>query len=483
MKRIFLFLSLLHVFMLPPCASAREIRAYVAEFTVSGAQKGDELKRMLQTLLASRLSGENILTVDAPAGADVLVSGSYMAIGKVFSIDAVAKDATGKVMARAYAQGESQDELIPAVGKLAGKLGAALARTAAPAASPAPVSERTESGVSESLVKPQPVERSSGARWISQRLTGALIGMAPGRTLPSGERELFIAENHSLRLYRLGTELKLIAEVSFKVDEQILGVDTADLDGDGLPEAYVTIMNGESLSSQVWLSQDGTLRRVAEKLPYFFRSIALSGKTEKIYAQQMSTNTDFYGDVYELVKAGDKYALRNPIRLPRFGNLYNFNTVTDAQGKSLFVVINDDGYLIVYSREGEELWRSNDKFGGSELFFKREDLTDVRDSGEPFRWTFLQQRVVVTKDNEIVVPQNSGSWVIGNSRAYKKNSVYDFIWTGASLDEKWHTKEEQNYLADYYVDVAREELVLLQVVKHEGILSPGASVVTVKKIK
>lgn len=479
MKRIFLFVLLLHSIMLVPYASAREIRAYVAEFSVSGSQNGNDLKRMLQTLLASRLNGETILTVDGPAGADVLVSGSYLVIGRMFSIDAVAKDGAGKVLARSYAQGESQDELIPAVGRLASKLGAALANAASPVASSASVARTPAAG----LVRPQPIEARAGGGWVGERLPGALVGMAPGKVLASGERELFVAGRNSLRLYRLGTDLKLIAEVSFKVDEHVLGVDTADLDGDGIPEAYVTIMNGESLSSQVWLAKDGSLKKVAEKLPYFFRSIALAGKKEKIYAQQMSTTADFYGDVYELAKAGEKYTLRNPVTLPRFGNLYNFNMFTDAKGESRFVIINDDGYLIVSSRQGEELWRSSDKFGGSELYFKREDLTDVRDTGEPYRWIFLQQRIVVTADNDILVPQNSGSWVVGNSRTYKKNSVYDFVWNGASLDEKWHTKEEQNYLADYYVDAAKGELVLLQVVKHEGILSPGASVVTARRIR
>ena len=57
-----------------------------------GAEQ-DELKTVLQTLLMSRLAGEAITAVESPAGAEIMVSGSYVAFGKIFSLDAVAKPA------------------------------------------------------------------------------------------------------------------------------------------------------------------------------------------------------------------------------------------------------------------------------------------------------------------------------------------------------------------------------------------------------
>ena len=70
-------------------------------------------------------------------------------------------------------------------------------------------------------------------------------------------RELFVVDDHVLRLYHQEAELKLVAEVTFSAAEKILGIDTADLDGDGIPEAYLTIMDGETLASQVWIARGG----------------------------------------------------------------------------------------------------------------------------------------------------------------------------------------------------------------------------------
>lgn len=505
---ILVFLSIVCV----PAGWAAQIKAYVHEFSVTGVQNKDELKGIIQTLLTSRLSSDKVLTIDTPAGAEIAVTGSYLQFGKVFSIDAVAKSNAGTVIARSFVQGESQDELIPAIGKLAQVLGEGIARsyglTAAPTATskvvaapvplavpstdivkptdlikPATVAKTTDVVTPTDIIKPVPIEKSVGASWVSQRLAGIMTGLAMGRTLENGDREMFVIGNRTLKYYRLGEEFKLIAEVSGSGDDKFLGVDTADLDGDGQTEVYLTVMSGDALVSRVFQADGKGLKKSADSLPYYFRGMELAGGKKKIYVQQMSSDTDFYGDVYELVKSGDRYEMKNAIKLPRFAFLYNFNQFMDKEGKLHFIVFHPDGYLLVYNAAREELWRSNDKFGGSELYFQRPDSVTYKTTGDPNRWIFLQQRIVVTKGGSLIVPQNSGFWVIGNSRAYGKSSVVAFDWDGAGLDEKWRTRQGQNYLADFVYDEARKELLLLEVVKREGLMEKGASALYLKKVE
>jgi hypothetical protein len=333
------------------------------------------------------------------------------------------------------------------------------------------------------IVKPQDVTRTASGGWLSQRLSGELIAIAPGKLMADGSQDFYIAGERSLRLYRKSDSLKLLAEVTFEAREKVLGIDSADLDKDGMPEAYVTVMDGETLASQVWVADGNNLKRLAAKLPYYFRGIALDGGEHKIYVQQMSSDRDYFGDISELAKSGNSYEAKNPFKLPRFGYLYNFNRFRDSTGAANWVVLNEDGYLIVYSQSGEELWRSSDKFGGSETYFLREDLANVRTTGDPNRWVFLEQRITVTPAGDVIVPRNDGMFVIGNNRAYKKSSVYCFAWNGSALDEKWRTKQSQNYLPDYFYDHGRRELVNLEVVKKEGILTGGASMVAVRKVE
>jgi hypothetical protein len=197
----------------------------------------------------------------------------------------------------------------------------------------------------------------------------------------------------------------------------------------------------------------------------------------------MGRGDDFYGPVFELKKVGTRYEPQNPFKLPRFAHIFNFNRFTDKDGNGRIVVLHPDGFILVYTDSGEELWRSNDKYGGSELYFSRDNLQNARFAGDTVRKVFLEQRITVTRNGEIIVPQNSGTWVIGDSRSYSKNAIYAFAWNGVAFDERWHTKVSQNYLADYYLDEERKELLMLEVVKKPGIVEKGASAITIKKVE
>lgn len=523
----------LSIILLPVIALAAgnegRVNVFVSEFKITGVKGQDDLKASLQGLLATRLSSDRLSVVDSPSGATVTVTGSYIVFGKVFSLDATVRDGGGAIVARAFEQGESVDDMIPAVGRLGKKLTAELEKlpvvgqppsaaavsatapllsTTAPAVAPhvspgpvaaplaapkattvsaappvpAPVPQDVAT-VSTDIVKPEPMYKSEGSGVVSGRLVGAMSGLALAGTAVGDERELILAQDRAIQLYRLGKEMKLLAELNFKTDEKVLGIDTADLDGDGVMELYVTLVRGYELASQVWKISNNAFQKVAADLPYYFRAISGQDGKRRLYAQQMGRDDDFFGDVVELVLVNGRYEPRNPLKLPRFATIYNFNQFVDKDGKLRFVVLHPDGYLLVCAQDGEELWRSNDKFGGSELYFSREDQENVRVTGELYRKIFLEQRLTVTSKGDIIVPQNSGFWVVGNSRTYSKNSVYLFNWSGVALEERWHTKANQNYLADYVYDDSRKELLLLEVVKKPGMTDKGASALSVKKVE
>lgn len=498
-KRIILLAALL----VPLCAVpafAAQLRVFVSDINTIGAQNKDDMKATLQMLLASRLNSDKILAVGSAAEADAVVTGTSVTIGKVFSVDVLAKTAAGKTLARAFVQGEGQDELIPAIGKLADKLAVELNKAPIQAAAApvtallpatvalaAPKSDfiKSEPQVRQApaseFIKPAEYERSGNGGWQSKRLNGAANLMAIGKTLPDGGREIFLAENRRLSYYRQGADMKLVAETEFRNTEKILSVDTIDAK-DGALDIYVTIVRGDDLASQVLRVKGDKFVPVAEGLPYFFRSFNLAGGPKKLYAQPMGRDTDFYGDIAEVSRTGSTIALKNPIKMPRYGDLYSFNQFRDAEGKVFTVVINPDNYLIVYDQNLAELWRSNDKFGGSELFFQREDA-DVRTTGSKFRSIFMNQRVQVTAKGEVLVGKNDGFWVMGDARTYKKGAVYNMVWNGSSLEEKWRTRDTQNYMPDYYYDEGRNELLVLQTVQRPGISARGASALAIKKVE
>lgn len=455
------------------CGSAWSAPAviHVAEFSVSGSSKPDEMQTTIQSLLLTRLAGEKMVTQAKPEDAEIRVTGSYLLSGAMFSLDAAATNSVGTVIARAFTQGKSPDEFIPAVGVLAKSLSEGIIKGLA--AQGRDLATATPSDI----IKPARIVPASGQ--VVHKLTGAMVGLAVGQTLASGERELFVAGRHVLRYYRQGTELKLMAEIPYKVYETILAVDTADLDSNGIPEVYVTVMNGEILVSQVWAVDGTSLKKVAGSLPYYFRALTGAGGVKKIYAQQISATADFYGDVSELVKSGEGYKLADPVKLPKPGYIYNFSMLRGFRGEANPVVFERSGYLKVFNATGDEIWKSSEEFSGSETSFNRIDSSGMNG----YRSVFLDQRMIVKANGELLVPKNSGSWFLFNKHSYSRSSLYCFGWDGAELQEKWHTRQSDYYLADFSYDESSHELLMLEVVtKEEGVFDKGASRLVIKKV-
>jgi hypothetical protein len=316
------------------------------------------------------------------------------------------------------------------------------------------------------------------------RIEGEMIGLAPGRKLSGGEREFVLADKKKVYLYRQGTGLTKSAEYLLKGEGAILSLDSADIDRDGQLEVYVTVMDQEVLVSQVLAVTDQGFSVLADRLPYYFRAIALNGGERSVVAQEIGKEKeDFYGPVRRVVKKGSSFTTGEAIKLPKQVNLYSFNQFTAADGKRQYIIFDADGNLRILSEAGEELWKGSDRYGGSEVYFKRDEQQMQNLAMDRYRWRFLEQRIEVTAAEELIVPRNSGFMDFGNSRAYSKNSLFGFVWNGASLDERWHTKESPNYLADFFFDAERKELVLLEQVKKDKLFGKGASTITTKKIE
>ena len=482
------FFSISHIDAL---ATTRKIQ--VAEFTVTGAENAGDLKTVLKNLLSSRMASDDITVVNAADGVIAMITGSYASFGKTFSIDATVKSSDGETLGQRYVQGESPNDLIPAIGKLAEQLRpllpAKFQAVTDPAALPAQVAPVATTAGGLNIV-PKPAEDVVRVAPVSQpvtqqtRIEGTLIGIAPGRVLSGKEREFVVADAKRVYLYRQTDSLKKIAEYALKTEGKILAVDTADADNDGILEAYLTVVDREELVSVALAVTEQGFTPIAEKLPFFFRAFGLYGKNRKLIAQYAGRGSeDYYGDVRQVVKKGVAYSLGETIKLPKQADIFSFNFFSDKDGKQLTVYIDRDRVLHIADEAAKELWKGADHVGGSETYFLRDEQQIQNISLDRYRWRFIEQRIVISPDGEIIVPQNSGTLSIGNQRSYNKNSVAAFAWNGASLEERWRTAEYPNYLADYFVDTELKELVMLVQTQKEGVFSKGTSVIVTKKIK
>ncbi|NJD92099.1 MAG: VCBS repeat-containing protein [Geobacter sp.] len=492
-----------------PCEAAK-VKAYVNKFSVSTTDNRDELKTTLQTLLMSRLNSDEIQAVDSPTDAEIQVWGSYFVFGTVFSIDALVKTSAGGFIDRVYVQGDSQNDLLPSVVLLAKHLRRSILKgnpALATKVSDAPLPTSVEKVVTDvqkkeafSRVKTEKIKpvqvKNAGSKaempepkdeqispaektWTSQRLPESMTSMAIGRVLPDKGTEVFLTGERYLRYYLRTKNLQFITAVAFNPDEKILGVDVADLDHDQSQEVYVTVLKGGVPASQVYLLENNQFRKIADNIPYVLRSIALEGKERKIYAQKFDSSGQPSGEVLQLNKRGTDFIAEKPLQLPPLANVYNFNSFTSAKGKQLYVVSHPSGYLMVYSADNKLLWKSRDKFGGSEALLCQ---SDTKESSASLCSAYLPQRLQVSKSGEVYVVRNTGLTGSGMTRHYTKSSIVKFFWNGFALQERWRQEQSNSYLADFSFDEQAKELLLLEVEPITAALEDRGSAVVVKKI-
>jgi len=497
--RIFILLMPL-LLAVQPCHA--KVKAYVNRFSVSVTESRDELKQSLQTLLMSRLNSDEIQAVEKQADADIQVEGSYIVFGSVFSLDALLKTSAGVFIDRVFIQGDSQDELIPAVSEMARGLQRALAKWdpslagKGTAEKPVIAAEKAPAVKAKKAIVPEAKPASKPATlpaavpkqpkivekpWESHRLPEMLNGIAIGRAIADKGVEVFTTGERYLRYYLKGNKLQFLTAVMVAADEKIIGVDVADLDQDGVPEVYVSIVRGGGAVSQVYIPENNQLKKIAGDLPYLLRGIALGGAEQKIYAQKMTAAGALTGEVFELIKSDDRFTAGSPLKLPLFGNLYNFNRFGGAKGAQNVVVSHPDGYLLVYSPDGRQLWKSRDKFGGSENVVCRPETGET--AGSPGCNLTRAQRLLVTRAGEILVPRNTGLTNNGLKGNYTKNNVLLLSWDGNSLQEKWRSGLSQNYLADFSFDERTRELLLLEVEPQEDSSGERGSRVVVRPVE
>jgi hypothetical protein len=503
----------------PSLSMAAPLKTYVAEFNVVGSPNRDELKLTLQGLLESRLNPNQVQLVEKADKAELLLAGSYAQFGKIFSIDVLIKNQLNGSRSKVFEQGESQDDLIPAFGRLAQKLDRQLAAAQSPvsapplaavsapmavpaavkAALPAPAYKiespaakvaapayKVEAPVAmpeqKYVVKSDSLPPNAPGTWTSDPMGGALTAIALGRTLASGEREIFVADGHAVRYLRKGAELKQIVEIRMPVSSKILALDSADLDRDGIPELYISIVDRKTVSSRVYSPTDSGLELIADSQPWLYRGIGPNLKERTIFIQSLSSGGEYQNGIAELAKSGKQFQSSHSRTLPRPGNIFNFSRFRDESGVEKWIIMDEDGYLNISEADGNPLWKSSDKFGGSENFFNFESYSQIRSKGDKYGWNFLSPRMTALPDGTVIVPRNEGFISIGNNRSYSKHSLFGLQWSASRLREAWHTRQTPSYLADYAYDADTREVILLEVVQRTGLFGTGKTVLSINKL-
>jgi len=251
-----------------------------------------------------------------------------------------------------------------------------------------------------------------------------------------------------------------------------INIDSADINGNGKPEIFVTAMLNGKVFSYVIEFQDGAFRRIAD-VPGFLRVMTYPGKGMSLLGQDYDPKT-FYSGQPKLYSWQDgKYAPGAEFPLPKGVELYGFTFASLGEDQPLLVAFDDDDYLQIYSK-GAVIWKSAEKYAAAITYVYKPPTgvggvlaKDAIQNDKSLR-VRIPGRVVAVDINgdgrdEIIVPKNIGDTFLGIA-GIKGAEVESLSWTGARLEQRWNIKDIPGAVLDFQLlrpDTGRTQILTL----------------------
>jgi hypothetical protein len=304
----------------------------------------------------------------------------------------------------------------------------------------------------------------------SQDLAYRGSAMAMGEFTGDGTMKVAISDGQGVYIYDLTkTGLKEVWAEKGNTSDNIIGLDAADINKNGVPEIFVTNYAGTTtgqsqtvgrdLRSFVLEYRDGKFVRVWDKVRSHFRVLEAPDGSLQLYGQGEGVSGPFEGPVRQYTWRGNQYVPGQPVPLPKaFPNIYGFMLADlDGDGSTKIVILDHLDHLRVFDKAGTEIFRSSERYGGSELLLEYDPSNsgpNPRSGIQPVQ-LMLQGRmyfqdIMGDGKKQLIVPRNTPSTgYIFQTRLYDRGKIVSLTWDAIGMQQLWETREMPGFIADY----------------------------------
>ena len=306
--------------------------------------------------------------------------------------------------------------------------------------------------------------------WKGASFRQAFNGIALGDVDGDGKIETVIITPNRLLILRYDQQrMQTVYESPESGWDIYIGVDVADINGNGRPEIFITsfALGRQSLQSFA-LEYDGkTFNRIASDMPYFLRVVDIPGRGPVLLGQKHVLGEPYGGAISEMIWRDGRYEPDTRINVS--GNVLGF-TIGDItnDGTESVAAYNSGDYIRVISAADKNLWKSSEKYGGSTIYY------EDRSHYLPMRLMALKSpkdgktAVLAVKNHDIADRK------LRTFRDFNEAQVILFAWDGLGLAPQWKTRKLSGFIRDFAVgdfnNDGKKEL-LCAVVLDEGAIA------------
>jgi hypothetical protein len=496
---------------------------------VHAGQEMDFLRRGVADMLSARLSlpgtvetltlgaGEAPGT-DAAAvaearkmGADYVVLESIVVLGDRVSTDAkVISAETGRIVLTFSRTGKSRADVINHIDALAVEINTRLMGRGepssgdgvdAPAAAEAPAKpadihqhpEKLLSSAGESRQDTYGGHRGDEPMETVQllmrgrRMNRQIRGVTTGDVDGDGRVDIVCIDGKTVLVY--GAEQgQMVKMAQAETGISNIGVDAMDLNANGKDELFITHFdNGAGrVFSYVLEWEAGQFKRIADNLRWYFRSVDLPDRGRVLVGQRQGIDDRFAPGIFEVGHKGGTYDGVQKLNLPRNLTVFGFaQGAVRSVGMADVVGYSRDGYLRVMNHRGAQEWISSESYGSSAnaLLFRAKDEPKEKDI------LYLPSRIHLADldgdgISEIMVVRNDdAARVFKSTRWFKQGHLMIHKWDQLGLETLWRSHGLSKFIGDFTLaDINQDgspEIVAAVVQKQRTVMGSGSSYLAV----
>ncbi|WP_320040956.1 FG-GAP-like repeat-containing protein [uncultured Desulfobacter sp.] len=438
-------------------------------------------------LVKGSLNEGTARNLGARMGVDYILFGSLTHYGESLSLDAAMVDVTCKKKTLAFfEQSNAMGDVIPLVNSFAGDINMTVFnrnidnKMYARPQEPNPALGGLQYAGNQGLYGGGMMAMQASQGFTTHFKAKEVIrAMATGDLNMDGRIQIVTATDSSLQISHLeGTLLAEETHLDYASYLRIIGLDVADINGNGYPEVFVTAMtiNRETLSSFVVEYNGSSYTTVQDGLSYYFRVIDSLDGSPVLYAQEKGRGP-YDGKIYIMTPVDDIYQEEKPIRVPRGTSVLSLDRgqVREDSGVE-FLSINRHHRLVLINDAGSMEWESTEKYGKTNNYW----LSGARGADNTFRdRAYFNPRIKFhpvgedQKEKVFLITNNEiGGGALGRIKRFKEGRVEVMSWNGIALAPVFQTVPLQGWVSDF--DIAD--------IDNDGIEELVISVVTRSKV-
>lgn len=295
----------------------------------------------------------------------------------------------------------------------------------------------------------------------------AIRGMSLADVDGDGKNEVVLITQTQVIVYRFeGNQMREVARFDGGAANDFRWLDVADMNGDGAPEFYLASYRSNELFSMILQYKNGKFAPLVRNDRTFYRLLRVRRpkKGEKIpdseayllLGQSEGLDSAFEGPIRSYRWSGGNLTPAAPYALPPELTILGFGLWDiNKDGAQEVIEVGKDDRLRMFSRSGNEMFASAEKYGGSVLKVSlRSDTENVGDAQLDKAVIQIRSRVLVEdvdRDgvDEVLVIKNEYAAAIAPGLGFSGGQIASLIWDGSGLTETWRSRKLSSGVVDF----------------------------------